>query len=136
MFKLNSIQAQKLRRPVQIFVFLLLIGIPVFNYYGILIQQKDDYSIGDSWVYSAIHSIFEGDNRNEVVELTHKVKGSVWTIDVLDFKLSDPLAVLESTVLTVFLYLPLLLSAVIPVVLTVFTRKSILRMVMPDESVA
>ncbi len=123
MFKVNSITVQKLRRPVQVFVFLLIIGIPLFNYYGILIQQKDDFSIGDSWIYSSIHSVFEGDNRNEVIELTHKVKGSVWTIDIFGFKMSDPLAFVESTVITVFLYGPMLLSILIPVVLTIFLGK-------------
>ncbi|MCH7783769.1 4Fe-4S binding protein [candidate division KSB1 bacterium] len=113
----------KLRRPIQIFVFLLIIAIPLINFYGIKLQQKDDYAIKDSWIYSEIHSFFEGYDRSEAVELTHKVKGSVWSMDIMGFKVSDPLAFIESTTITMYLYLPLLMSIIIPVVLTVILGK-------------
>ncbi len=110
---------QFLRRTVQIAVLLLIILIPLFNYYGIKVEQKDDYSIEQSKPLSAIHTVFEGMDRDKVVALSHKVKGSVWTMDIAGFKISDPLAVLESTLTAMYFYLPMLLSVIVPVLFTV-----------------
>lgn len=110
---------QILRRTVQISVVLLLIAIPLLNYYGIKVEQRDDAAIERSIALSLIHTGFQGQERNQVIALTHKIKGSVWTIDVMGFKLSDPLAVLESTTTAMYFYLPMLLSLLVPVVFTV-----------------
>lgn len=107
------------RRAIQLSVILLLILIPLINYYGIKIEQKDDNAIEQSVVLSSVHTVFKGQPRNEVVELSHKVKGSVWTINIFGFRISDPLAVLESTTTAMYFYLPMLLSILVPVVLTV-----------------
>ncbi|MCP5107198.1 MAG: 4Fe-4S binding protein [bacterium] len=106
------------RRTVQITVFLLIVMIPLFNYYGIKIHQKDDTGIRKSVPLSLIHSVFKGQDREKVIEWSHKVKGSVWTMDIFGFKISDPLAVLESSVTTLYLYWPLLLSMVVPLLFT------------------
>lgn len=108
-----------LRRSVQIAVLLLIILIPLINYYGIKIEQKDDLAVERSKPLSLIHTIFKGQDRDEVIAWTHKVKGSVWTINIFGLKISDPLAVLESTTTALYFYLPMLLSVVIPVVFTV-----------------
>ncbi|MFQ5648854.1 MAG: 4Fe-4S binding protein [bacterium] len=109
---------QIIRRTGQIGVFLLLLLIPLVNYYGIKIEQKDDSAITQARELSLIHGVFTGEERSRVVEATHKVKGSVWSIDILGVKISDPLAVLESTTIALYFYLPMLLSAVIPVSVT------------------
>ncbi len=114
---------QYLRRTIQITVILLLMVIPYINYYGIMIDQKNDFAIQDSYILSAIHSLFLGQDKDEVIEKTHYVTGSVWTMDIMGFKISDPLAVLESSVITLYLYLPLLLSVVLPVLLTIVLGK-------------
>ncbi|MFQ5639717.1 MAG: 4Fe-4S binding protein, partial [bacterium] len=110
---------QFLRRTIQITVLLFLIFIPLVNDYGIKVEQKDDYAIEQSPSLSVIHSAFKGTARSKVVEVTHKIKGSVWTMDILGFKISDPLAVLESTFTAMYFYLPMLLSAIVPVLFTV-----------------
>lgn len=109
---------QIIRRTIQISVILLLILIPLINYYGIKVEQKDDYTIEESWPLSLIHSAFKGQPRDRVVAASHKIKGSVWTIDILGFKMSDPLAVLESTTTAMYFYAPMLLSVLIPLVFT------------------
>jgi ferredoxin-type protein NapH len=109
---------QIVRRTVQVTVLMLIIMIPLFNYYGIKIHQKDDASIRKSIALSAIHSVFRGEDREEVIQLSHKVKGSIWTINIFGFKISDPLAVLESTVTTFYLYWPMILSMLIPLLFT------------------
>ncbi|MFQ5633349.1 MAG: 4Fe-4S binding protein, partial [bacterium] len=109
---------QFLRRTIQTSVFVLIIVIPLVNYYGIKVEQKDDDAIEQSRLLSLVHNSFTGQERTKVIELTHEVKGSVWTIDILGFKISDPLAVLESTTTALYFYLPMLLSVVVPVVFT------------------
>ncbi|HDY87242.1 MAG TPA: 4Fe-4S binding protein [bacterium] len=49
--------------------------------------------------------------------------GSVWTMDINGFNISDPLAALESTVITLYLYAPLILSVIIPVIITIILGK-------------
>ncbi|MCP4725660.1 MAG: 4Fe-4S binding protein [bacterium] len=114
---------QYFRRIIQISVILLLIVIPFINYYGVMIHQKNDFAIENSFILSAIHSFFIGQDREEVVEMTHNITGSIWTMDIMGFKISDPLAALESSAITLYLYLPLLLSIIIPVVLTIVLGK-------------
>ena len=121
--ELNRIMMYRLRRPVQIAVAMFLVAIPLVNFYGIKIQQRDDYAIESSWILSKIHSLFVGYDRDAVIELSHKIIGNVWTINIFGFKITDPLAVLESTATTFLLYLPLILSALIPVVLTIVLGK-------------
>ena len=109
---------QAFRRTAQITVFMLIILIPLFNYYGIKVHQKDDAAIAKSVPLSAIHSLFKGEDREKVMEWSHKIKGSVWTINIFGFKISDPLAVLESSVTALYLYWPLLLSMLVPLLVT------------------
>ncbi|MCP4213511.1 MAG: 4Fe-4S binding protein [bacterium] len=97
---------------------LLIILIPLFNYYGIKVHQKDETTIGKSVPLSALHLVFKGRDRDKVIAWSHKVKGSVWTIDIFGFKLSDPLAVFESSVVTMYLYWPFILSMAIPLLVT------------------
>jgi ferredoxin-type protein NapH len=120
---LKSRIVQRFRRPVQLLVMFVITAIPWLNYYGIKISQKDDYAILDSFVLSWLHSLFSGQGRDEVIAWTHHVKGSVWTMDLWGYKISDPLAVIESTTITLYLYLPLILSLVIPVIVTVLFGK-------------
>ena len=68
---------------------------------------------------SALHAVLKDVDRDDVIDMTHKVKGSVWMADVAGFKISDPLAALESTTTAFYLYIPLFLSVLVPAVLTV-----------------
>jgi len=109
---------QATRKTVQIAVLALIILIPLFNYYGNKIQQKDEIAIGKSIPLAAIHSLFKGSDRDAVITLSHQVKGSIWTIDIWGLKISDPLAVLESSVTALYLYWPMILSIFIPLLFT------------------
>jgi len=115
----NLVEMQITRHIIQVAVFLLLILIPLVNFYGIKVEQKDDYVIEESAPLSLIHSAFKGQERAKVIEMTHRVKGSVWTIDIFGYKMSDPLAVLESTTTAMYFYAPMLLSILAPVALTI-----------------
>lgn len=110
---------QIVRHSVQVLIVLLIIIIGYLNYYGVVIEQRNDTAIERSIPLSLFHKFFAGKERSEVIETTHKVKGSVWTVDIYGFKMSDPLAAVESTVLSLSFYGPLLLSILIPVILTV-----------------
>ena len=120
---MKSRMIQRFRRPVQFLTLLAIIAVPLVNYYGIKIQQKDDYSIEQSPALSLLHYIFQGYNRDVVIAWSHQIKGSVWTMDLWGYKISDPLAVLESTVITLYLYLPLILSLLVPLIATVILGK-------------
>ncbi len=110
---------QVFRRTVQVIVILLIIVIPLTNFYGIKLRQRDDNAIEKSRALSFIHALFKDYDRKEVMELSHKVKGSVWAMDIMGFKITDPLALLESTTIALYLYVPLLLSVLLPVILTI-----------------
>lgn len=107
-----------LRRSVQVSVMLFIIAVPLVNFYGIKLEQKDYNAIKGSNTLSFIHTFFKGMDRQKAVDITHSINGSVWTADIMGFKISDPLAVFESTIVPFYLFLPLLLSALIPVLFT------------------
>ncbi len=109
---------QIFRRTIQVIVILLIIVIPLINFYGIKVQQKDETAIEKSKALSFIHALFKDKDRKDVIAMSHKVKGSVWAMDIMGLKITDPLAVLESSTIGLYLYLPLLLSIVVPVLCT------------------
>ncbi len=112
-----------IRRSIQVSVWLFILLVPAVNYYGIMLEQKNRISMDESPLLSLIHRSFKGMDREKVIDLTHRVKGSVWSAEIYGFKISDPLAAFESTVVPVYFYLPLLLSALVPVFFTlVFGR--------------
>ncbi len=110
---------QIFRRLVQISVFLILIVILYVNYYGIKIEQKDDSAIKNSLPLSVIHSFFQGQDRKDVVEASHQIKGSVWTINIFGLRITDPLAAVESTLVALYIYLPMVISILLPVLITI-----------------
>ncbi len=109
---------QYLRHTVQVTICLVMITLAYTNFYGVMLEQRNNDAIRRSLPLSLIHSFFKGKERSEVINTVHKVKGTVWTIDINGFKISDPLAVIESTVVTLAPYMTLLLSALIPVIVT------------------
>ncbi len=106
------------RTPIQVLVLLAMVLVPLVNYYGVKREQRDTDAIEASKTLSAVHAVLGDRSRTEAVELSHKVKGSVWTAEIFGFKVSDPLAALESTTTGVMLYWPLILSIAVPVALT------------------
>ncbi|MCP4397439.1 MAG: 4Fe-4S binding protein [bacterium] len=110
---------QVFRRTIQVIVLLLIIVIPIINLYGIKIRQRDEAAIEKSRALSFVHVLLKDKDRKDVIALSHTVKGSVWAMDIAGFKITDPLALLESTTIALFLYLPLLLSVVGPVLFTI-----------------
>ncbi len=110
---------QVFRRTIQILVIVLIIVVPVINFYGIKVQQRDEAAIEQSKTLSFIHALFGDSDRRDVIAMSHNVKGSVWAMDIMGFKITDPLAVVESGMIGLYLYLPLLLSVLVPVLFTV-----------------
>lgn len=110
---------QLFRHTIQILVLIFMVIIAYVNYYGVMLEQRNDEVIQNSLPLASIHSIFKGKERSKVINTTHAIKGTVWTLDINGFKISDPLAVLESTTVTFSLYVTLIVSALIPIIATV-----------------
>ncbi|MEO2002503.1 MAG: 4Fe-4S binding protein, partial [Candidatus Poribacteria bacterium] len=102
------------RRATQILVLAFLVLVPMVNYYGVKVQQQDYRGIERSAMLSTVARVFGEMDRNEAADLSHKVKGSVWTADVFGHKISDPLAAIESTTTSARLHWPLIVSIALP----------------------
>ncbi len=124
-------KTQWLRRVIQITVVLLLAAVPLVNFYGVKREQRDADAITQSPVLTAVDGVLGDLPRKQAVELSHAVKGSVWTADVLGFKVSDPLAAIESTTTSMTVCGPLWLSALVPVLLTVLLGRAFCGWVCP-----
>jgi ferredoxin-type protein NapH len=81
---------QLLRRTIQVLVILLIIAIP----------------------FLTIHS-------GDIIPQSFVPKGSTWSITIFGYTISDPLSVLGSIFASREIYIPLLLTALIPLIFTV-----------------
>lgn len=108
---------QVLRRSLQVGVLLLLFIIPTLSLYDNLRNQRDDVGIEGRWDTRLVHSLVGEMEQPE--RLTQAVRGSVWTIKAGDLVISDPLAVVDFVGASRVLYDHFLLTALIPIVLSV-----------------
>ncbi len=104
------------RRALQLLVLALLVAIPVLSLYDNLRNQRDEIGIEARWDTRLLHEAVgehEGSRR-----LTQAVRGSVWTMKLGDRVISDPLAVVDFVSASRVLWDPFLLTALVPVLLS------------------
>lgn len=106
------------RRLIQVGVLLLLFLIPTLSLYDSLRNQRDEVGIAARWDTRAVHAMVGDLEKPERV--TQAVRGSVWTLKIGDLVISDPLAVVDFISASRALIDPFLITALIPLVLTVF----------------
>ncbi len=106
------------RRSVQLLVLAFLVLVPMVNYYGVKVQQKDYRGIENSAMLSTVGTLFGEMDRDTAADMAHQVKGSVWTAELFGHKVSDPMAALESTTTAARFHWPLIASIALPVLVT------------------
>lgn len=108
---------QVARRTLQVVVLLLLIVIPTLSLYDNLRNQRDEVGINARWDTRTIHSLVR--DLEDPARVTQLVRGSVWTLKVGDFVISDPLAVVDFVGASRALFDIFLITALIPILATV-----------------
>lgn len=118
---------QPIRRIVQASIILLILFIPIFSYYGTLLAEKGQREVREvareetgpvsALVYVAIDKVISPpSNPAETIRAIDPFKGGVWSINLFDFNITDPLAALAATLGGKAIYIPLLVSIIIPLV--------------------
>lgn len=104
------------RRSAQAIVLLLLVLIPIFSLYESLRNQRDEPGIASRWDTRMVDAAVGDLDRPE--RITQAVRGSVWTAKAGDLVVSDPLAVADFVAASRALAEPFVLTALIPVLLS------------------
>jgi ferredoxin-type protein NapH len=107
---------QVARRSVQALVLLSLFVIPSLSLYDNLRNQRDEVGIQRRLDTRAIAALVKDLDHPEVI--TQSVRGSVWTMKIKDFIVSDPLAVVDFLSASRHLIDAFLLTALVPILLT------------------
>ncbi len=107
---------QAVRRTLQLLVLLILVVVPVLSLYDNLRNQRDEIGIEARWDTRLVHRMVGG--LEEPGKLTQSVRGSVWTAKVGEVVISDPLAAVDFMSASRVLVDRFLLTALVPVILT------------------
>ncbi len=105
-------------------VFLMLIVLPYVHVYQTFVAAHayDFLAPAEKHLYDIMEFVTAPLTHDPAEDLD-AIKGSTWSGNFFGFKLSDPLAVLGQTAASRHVYLPILISALIPIGLTlVFGR--------------
>lgn len=107
-----------IRRAVQIFVIVSLVVIAILNQYeSAKVKYYSEPVIAQSPIYTFIDKkIGKQEYRSR---LTTTVRGNIWSLKIGRIGLSDPLAVLSSIARTRSIYIPFLITGIIPIILTI-----------------
>ncbi len=107
---------QILRRGVQIGVLLMLFAIPTLSLYDNLRNQRDETGVAQRWDTRLVHALAQ--DLDDPAAVTQSVRGSVWTLKVGRFLVSDPLAVVDFIGASRAVIDSFLITALVPVILT------------------
>ncbi len=119
--KPQHIMLQLLRRCSQIFIVAVIIALPFFSLYE---HYRAANAIDDIQLMSGLRGKVLAliDNRFSLTDdpqvILENFKGTLWSMRFAGIEISDPLAVAEMTASSGTVYIPFILSAVIPVMLT------------------
>ncbi|MBF0542125.1 MAG: 4Fe-4S binding protein [Nitrospirae bacterium] len=120
--KITNPLIQVFRRLTQVSVILLVFGLIVLSLYG---HYRESYAFDNltihtnplmQWILSNIDSIVSKLDDPEI--LLDNFKGNLWSMRLFGLGISDPLAFLETMFSSKKIYLPLLLSILIPLIVT------------------
>ncbi len=110
----------KLRWVSLSLVFAGLILIPFLHLYQTYeaTHSYDYLSSGEKYIYNTMELLTKPFTDDPVNSLD-KIKGNTWSGNLFGIKISDPLAVVGQTFAGLTIYWPFVLSALIPVILTI-----------------
>lgn len=107
---------QAVRRMIQLGVLVMLIAVPILSLYTNLRNQRDEIGISARPDTAFVHDVVgDAPERAKAVE---KIRGSVWTAKIGDTVISDPLATVDFAVATRRPTDAFLLTALLPIVLS------------------
>ncbi len=109
-------RVQLVRRGLQLAVLALLVLIPILSLYDNLRNQRDEVGIAARWDTRLVHRAVG--EKPSSRRLTQAVRGSVWTLKLGDWVISDPLAVVDFSSASRVLWDRFLLTALVPVLLS------------------
>lgn len=114
---LRQRKIQWTRRSVQVAIVLLLLAIPLLSLYESHLAKRGGMElIESSFLLSAIHATVQATGLPKSV--WSSVKGSLWTLSIAGYRISDPLAVVEFMATSRQVMNSFLLSALLLVVVT------------------
>jgi len=105
------------RRTIQVVVLLLLMVIPSLSLYDHLRNQRDEIGIAGRWDTRTIDRAVG--HLEDPKPVTQAVRGSVWTLKVGPFVISDPLAVVDFVSASRVVFDAFLITALIPILLSI-----------------
>ena len=124
---------QALRRFIQLVVLLLLVVVPVTSLYANLRNQRDEAGIAARADTALVHDLVGDDSAR--AEALEQVRGSVWTAKIGDTIVSDPLATLDFAVASRRPWDAFLLTALIPVLLSLLLGRVFCGWICPADLV-
>ena len=109
----------KLRWLVLSVVFIMLIILPFLHLYQTYVAAHayDLLAPGEKQIYDVMAWLTEPFVSDAETQLDN-IKGTTWTATLFGYKISDPLAVVSQISAGLTVYLPFLLTALIPVIAT------------------
>lgn len=112
----------KLRWVTLLLVFALLVLIPFISVYQHFLSAHayDLLAPQEVWVYDTMEWITSPFVGADPIKDLDGLKGNTWSGKLFGLELSDPLAVLGQTAAQLKIYLPFVLTALIPIALTIF----------------
>lgn len=117
---------RRLRRTVEYLSLAVVILIPFLSYLNYLRQAygKNGFHIAElsgGWVVGKLFALYELTlgRLEDPVRLVDSVKGTFWSITLFGLNISDPLAGIGHFLATRSIYLPLIISLLIPVLFTI-----------------
>lgn len=110
----------KLRWVTLIVVFLMLVMIPYLHVYQTFVAAHayDLLAPGEKTIYDIMESFTVPFTQNPAEDLD-AIKGNTWSGTFWGYQISDPLAVLSQVAASVSIYMPFVLTALIPVVASI-----------------
>ena len=123
---------QVARRCVQISVILLVATLAILSLYAhyraARVIEDDQLMAGlrGEVATKLVHPLVESlDNPQAFLDAN---KGTVWSMELMSVSISDPLAALEAMATTKRIHIPLIVSVLIPVVITMLFGKRVVVM--------
>ncbi|HHL40037.1 MAG TPA: 4Fe-4S binding protein [Deltaproteobacteria bacterium] len=125
---------QKVRRSVQLAIFLSVAAVAFVSNYGVILSMKsqrdftevatEDSGVVLAWLYTALHRVVDPPfNPVETLPTLDRYKGGVWSLSILGVDLTDPLAGLVVMLASLDFHWRLLAAMALPLLfIVVFGR--------------
>ncbi|RMF70945.1 MAG: 4Fe-4S binding protein [Planctomycetota bacterium] len=119
--RLRHLGLQTIRRFVQLSVIGVVMGVVLLSLYAHYRAARalDDEQLVHGWKGVLLHKIDDAvGQRPDADRLLDGFKGTLWSMRLAGYDITDPLAAAEMTATSKTLYVPLLISTVLPLLVT------------------